>query len=570
MATMASQTCSPALNFRPLYKSKRAFSLEEKGTLTVRHRMENDRPYAFAFTESGQHNLQTMNGELSEIRRRAAAEWNDRRSGSLSPTSADARRRNITTPNANDHRFSWSNNSMCYASIAVCVAVFWMSSYAYNWARLLLHGDSLGYLLSQRLTRSDINESCETAKGPLPSKGYMIKGWSKLSHRETGGLWYSVLATENSILETTVTCGSFCPALPIVEVSQGRCSQQKHAPQLKRHESSCDSRLGLSHETSGVCLYQSWKMKMGVVYYINVNVWWMPEFSLRLMDTALASNDACPGAIPLVINQTVLVSTENSSGDDNDTPCSAPSESLGWQSGAWYSVKGNGKPLRAIHDGYSATLLSGLNCENTKCIAPGFAGASGFAWMSEKDEQFYILVQDGHPRSFNLTVEEFSDGPENRFCKGAVSVQVGSEIKSTLAGACLTNLPVNSCTCGIPRHSIGIWYSVIATSTSMTASVYGMPDTQVRPMSFMAYAFSKDVTIRLSIFYGDCTSTLDELVCSSNLLDGDQTTTWQAVIGRRYFLLVHCTQTDRHNWASYYDGAKHRYPIRLNVHNKTS
>ncbi|NNK32399.1 MAG: hypothetical protein HKP02_04695, partial [Xanthomonadales bacterium] len=246
-------------------------------------------------------------------------------------------------------------------------------------------------------------------------------------------------------------------------------------------------------------------------------------------------NDFCDDAIPVECGETISGTTISANLDDAGfcgTSNTAP--------GVWYSVNHLGiVTASTCNQADYDTKLSvyGGTCDELECIAGNddTAGCGGFTteltWGgSGEDEKLLVHGFGSSTGNFDLTVT-CEDYAENDLCENASGPLVsGDVIAGTTTTATLDEPP--DIDCGTSVTAPGVWYDVIGTGTTMTASTCNDGDPGTGGANY---------DTKISVYCADCevkeciTGNDDTSGCSgfSTQLD------WPTQEGRTYKVLVH-------------------------------
>jgi len=184
-------------------------------------------------------------------------------------------------------------------------------------------------------------------------------------------------------------------------------------------------------------------------------------------------NDLCTDAIALECGDTISGTTDDATFDDAGT-CGTSNTAPG----VWYSVAHTGLiTASTCNQANFDTKLSvyGGECGDLGCITgrDDTAGCSGFTtevtWPSAGDEELILVHGFGSATGdFDLTVS-CQDFVENDICEDAIGpLEVDSVTAGSTSGATADEPP--DIDCGTSVTAPGVWYTVVGTGNTMTAS----------------------------------------------------------------------------------------------------
>mmetsp|Transcript_59839 Transcript_59839/g.146965 ORF Transcript_59839/g.146965 Transcript_59839/m.146965 type:complete len:1491 (-) Transcript_59839:2223-6695(-) len=214
----------------------------------------------------------------------------------------------------------------------------------------------------------------------------------------------------------------------------------------------------------------------------------MGNFRLGLKGFLEKPNDKCPGALPIIIDGSTVI-TGNTRGSTPDASFDAP---CGVETaGVWYKITGTGTPGSALQ---ATTCLEGTktptnihvfsgSCGNLQCVGiegGNYAACTGQSdsvaadsatvnWRSEPGKEYYVLVgsRDGSDGAFELQIREFAPRA-NDDCDRAESIVLGDGVTTTTTQS--TPDFTYGETCGAPLDTSGLWYQVEGTGKGIEVS----------------------------------------------------------------------------------------------------
>ena len=282
------------------------------------------------------------------------------------------------------------------------------------------------------------------------------------------GVWYSVIGTGNTI--TATTCTDFFDYDTKINVYSGNCSGLIC---VDGNDDDC------ADGADGLLSTVPWSSQNGVQYLILVQGFGgqTGDFELVLSGPQ-PPNDDCADAMPLSIPSTTMGTTTNAKPDEPPaftcgTSISAP--------GVWYSVIGTGNTITATTctdffdydtkiNVYSGNC-SGLICvdgNDDDCDDGAHIWLSTVSWSSQNGVQYLILVQGylGETGDFKLVLS--GPQPPNDDCGDAIALSIPSTTMGTTTNAKTDDPPAFHC--GTSIAAPGVWYSVIGTGDTITAT----------------------------------------------------------------------------------------------------
>jgi len=181
--------------------------------------------------------------------------------------------------------------------------------------------------------------------------------------------------------------------------------------------------------------------------------------------------------------------------------------------GVWFSAQGIDGYVRASTCLSATTLETQIfvfsgECGNLTCIPNAFYdnycetgyGSQSIAWLAQKDETYLLYVRGSYMiGSFGIAISRFTM-PENDSCTGALPIEandipiIGSTIDATSSNA-------NSIACDYDSENSDLWYRIIGTGETLTASVSS--------------------TTYFDVLLSVLTNTCDELECLPSNFDED-------------------------------------------------
>jgi hypothetical protein len=330
---------------------------------------------------------------------------------------------------------------------------------------------------------------------------------------DAAGVWYSVQGTGNWMvastcntnsdfeLQTLVLTGS-CGDLECVDFDKEACGDQSSV---------------------------SWLSDRGTVYLLLVQgIFPGTNGNFELTVEELFS-DVCETALPFAVNGEAIVgSTTNATLDDAGICANTTSP------GVWYVINGTGTNLTASacnpETNFSAdlTVFTG-GCSNLECVEAivlSCDGRSSIAfWPSIAGQEYFILVHgiaesnETTTGTFALTIEEGGRGEENDFCSTANQLSLPSSVVGSTMDA--TTGAVDQC--GLTGTTApGVWYTVVGTGTSVTASLC---------------SDGTNFDTRMFVYEGSCGALLC-VVADDDFCNRESSATWDAADGLEYFILV--------------------------------
>ncbi len=232
--------------------------------------------------------------------------------------------------------------------------------------------------------------------------------------------------------------------------------------------------------------------------------------------------DACSSAFPIGCGDAVTGTTIGFT-DNNPSACGGAGD--GASPGVWYTIVGTGDVITAETCGSGfdtqVAVYTG-SCAGLACVA-GNDDACGLqsrvAWPSTVGTVYYLYLDGFGSGAGSYILSITCAAPAgNDNCSGAIPLSCGQ----TIAGATTGNSDSNPPACGGAGDgaSPGVWYSVVGTGASITASTCGSGfDTQV------------------AIYSGTCTA----LTCVAGNDDAcglQSTVTWNSTLGTTYYIYV--------------------------------
>jgi len=232
--------------------------------------------------------------------------------------------------------------------------------------------------------------------------------------------------------------------------------------------------------------------------------------------------DACSSAFSIGCGQTVTGTTVGFT-DSNPSACGGAGD--GASPGVWYTIVGTGDVITAETCGSGfdtqVAVYTGT-CAGLACVA-GNDDACGLqsrvAWPSAPGTVYYLYLDGFGAASGNYILAITCAAPAgNDNCTGAIPVSCGQ----TVTGATTGNTDSNPPACGGAGDGAGpgVWYSIVGTGASITASTCGSGfDTQI------------------AIYSGTCGA----LACVAGNDDAcglQSTVTWSSAIGTTYYIYV--------------------------------
>lgn len=143
----------------------------------------------------------------------------------------------------------------------------------------------------------------------------------------------------------------------------------------------------------------------------------------------------------------------------------------------WYSVVGTGQTFAAsvcTRNGIETAF--GVFDECNSLICNGYAEfmlaecqegeASVYTWDTAAGQEYFIHIRSEDPSEFRLAVN--LESPESSRCINSVPIEVGTQIDGTTIDATFDF--ANQTACGASSDRPGVWYSVLGTGQSFTAS----------------------------------------------------------------------------------------------------
>jgi hypothetical protein len=209
-------------------------------------------------------------------------------------------------------------------------------------------------------------------------------------------------------------------------------------------------------------------------------------------------NDICEDAITLECGETISGTTTDASFDDVGfcgTSNTAP--------GVWYSVNHDGIiTASTCNQANYDTKLSVYDgeCGDLGCVGgnddvPGCSGfTSELTWVGSGEDQL-VLVHGFSTATgdFDLTVT-CEESAENDVCEDAIGpLEVGSVTPGSTSGATADEPP--DIDCGTSVTAPGVWYDVIGTGNTMTASTCNDGDPSTG---------GADYDTKISVYCADC------------------------------------------------------------------
>ena len=161
-----------------------------------------------------------------------------------------------------------------------------------------------------------------------------------------------------------------------------------------------------------------------------------------------------------------------------------------------------------------------LQCNDDAC---GFQSAISFPVVAGNQYTFRIGTFIGSPGgqgSFSIQCVNF---PPNDLCEDAIPVAVPSV---TTGSSLLSAVDANAPTCGTPVTSPGVWYTVMGTGNTMTASTCN----------------NTDFRNKVNIYCGDCPIGFtcvagDQANCGPTGIQAE--VSWCSQVGANYYVLIH-------------------------------
>jgi hypothetical protein len=247
-------------------------------------------------------------------------------------------------------------------------------------------------------------------------------------------------------------------------------------------------------------------------------------------ETPRPLNDVCASAIGLLSTNTSQVdgSTVGATFDDVGS-CGSASRS---GNGVWYTIYGNGKPIKAstcqgTYFDTSIAVYSGT-CGQLSCISGNNDGLpsnqcgtqSSVTWPTSDQQTYYILVKGSTDDSNGKFTLSITETVENDVCRSAIGPVPadGRRIGGSTVSATYDEAPQ----CGSPMtHGIGVWYVTLGTGFPMVASTCG----------------GASFETQISVFKGAC----GRLLCVVGNDDScglQSSVSWATAIGEMYYILV--------------------------------
>ena len=265
------------------------------------------------------------------------------------------------------------------------------------------------------------------------------------------------------------------------------------------------------------------------------------------------TNDFCADALGPLAVPSVTVGTTDSPNvtvfDESSFPNCGSATTSGQSWGVWYTVTGTGTTITASLCNPATTFDTQLSiycgdCDNPICVdgndnfcPPTFGGQSQVSWCAEAGRTYFILVHGGLFATGSFELELSEDGiacpsgcppppPVNDECAGAFGpLAVPSTTMGTTDRAAVDS---SAPFCGTGITAPGVWYAVVGTGNTMTATT-------------CAGIFDFDT--KLSVYCGDCVSLIcvdgNDDDCSGGASIRLSTVTWCSQAGTTYFILVH-------------------------------
>ncbi|MEE8130615.1 MAG: hypothetical protein V3T48_10015, partial [Vicinamibacterales bacterium] len=365
------------------------------------------------------------------------------------------------------------------------------------------------------------NDLCADAIGPLAVPSVESGTTSGATNDNVGfcgtsntapGVWYTVIGTGNTMTATTCENQSFPGSADYdtkISVFSGSCASL-----------TC---VAGNDDESG-CNFHStvmWGSAVGVEYRILVHGFSSAtgNFNLAVSDVSGPPNDSCEDAIGPLLVPSVVSGTTSGATNDNVGFCGTSNTAPG----VWYTVIGTGNTMTATtcenqsfpgsadYD-TKISVFSGP-CANLTCVAgnddeSGCSFHSTVTWCSAVGVEYRILVHgfSSATGNFDLAVSDngVPCGPApNDLCEDAIgplavpSVESGTTIDATFDDVGF---------CGTSNTAPGVWYTVIGTGTTMTA-------TTCENQSFPG---SADYDTKISVFCGDCPTVPASNCCTNH------------------------------------------------------
>ncbi len=268
---------------------------------------------------------------------------------------------------------------------------------------------------------------------------------------------------------------------------------------------------------------------------------WFLTSMITLLFSAAAfaqpANDDCSGAIAVSCGDIVTGTTIGSTADMVPSCGLFPSAT-----GMWYSIEGTGSDITVSTCSSNTIFDSQLgifsgSCGSLTCVASNNNDfscennrLSTVTFASEFGTTYYILlngtVDSQGPFEMSITCDAVPI--ENDDCDGAIDIACGQTIVGSTEGATSETLSF----CGTSLSSApGVWYHVVGTGASITASLCNP---------------STNYDTKMGVFSGSCGSLTcvggnddsSGAGCQLNGLNRFSTVTWNSTAGTDYYIYV--------------------------------
>jgi hypothetical protein len=337
---------------------------------------------------------------------------------------------------------------------------------------------------------------------------------------EAAGVWYSVQGTGNRMVASTCNTKNNNNFVLQTFVLTGSCDDLE-----------C---VIFDKEVCGAQSAVSWLSDRDTVYNLFVQGF-NPRSNGDFELTVQEFNDGCETALPFAVNgEAIFGFTANATLDDAGICANTTSP------GVWYVINGTGTDLTASACNSGTNFPADLTvftggCSNLECVDALVLSCNGRSsiafWPSIAGQEYFILVHgvaesnEAAVGTFALTIKEGSLGVENDFCSTANQLSLPSRVVGSTIDASINDVDqceLTGTTATTATTAPGIWYTIVGTGTSVTASLC---------------SDGTDFDTRMFVYEGSC-GALVCVVADDDFCNKQSSATWDATDGLEYYILI--------------------------------